>query len=227
MTRTTTLIAALATLTAVSATASATTLAYSSFDTGDEGWTAQQGPAGSPYAVNWNPTGGVPTGNINYWDQTSYDAEWFSASASFLGGGDFSSAVNNGGVSFDWAADLGSAAQMVQIAFTMGSNQSSGAVLWADAVATVDGHWYHYDFGFDPSTTWMIQIVGNPPAVATASDLNNVLSAVDGMFITADTVDGMDGNVWLDNPLIYSVPAPGAFALFGLASIVGARRRRG
>jgi MYXO-CTERM domain-containing protein len=36
----------------------------------------------------------------------------------------------------------------------------------------------------------------------------------------------MDGTAWLDNPMIYSVPAPGAFALLGLASIVGARRRR-
>jgi hypothetical protein len=226
MTRNTTLIAALTVLTAVSATASAATLAYSSFDTGDEGWTAQQGPAGSPHAVNWNSTGGVPAGNINYWDQTSYDAEWFSASASFLGGGDFSSAVNNGGVSFDWAADLGSAAQMLQIAFTMGSNQSGATVLWADAIATVDSHWYHYDFGFDSGTTWMIQSGGNPATIATTSDLTNVLSAVDGMFITADTMDGMDGTAWLDNPMIYSVPAPGAFALLGLASIVGARRRR-
>ncbi len=227
MTRNTTLIAVLTMLTAVSTTASAATLAYSSFDTGDEGWTAQQGPAGSPYAVTWSSTGGVPTGNINYWDRTNYDEEWFSASASFLGGGNFSSAVNNGGVSFDWAADLGPTTQIVQVAFTMNYTPNSGTVLWSDAIATVDGHWYHYDFGFDSATTWMIQSSGGPATVATTSDLINALSAVDGMFITADTVDGMDDNVWLDNPMIYSVPAPGALALLGLASIVGARRRRG
>ena len=62
--------------------------------------------------------------------------------------------------------------------------------------------------------------------IATMADMTGVLSATDGLFITADTVDGMDGSCWLDNPMIHSVPAPGALALLGLASIVGARRRR-
>jgi MYXO-CTERM domain-containing protein len=223
MHRTMTRIAALATFTAMTATASSATLAYSSFDTGDEGWIAQQGPAGAPYAVHWNPSGGVPTGNINYWDQTSYNPEWFSASASFIGSGDFSQAVNNGGVSFDWATDLGSAAQMVQVAFTGG--YQGGSILWAETVASVGTGWANYDFSFDSTTLWMLE-ANSTTTIATMADMTGVLSATDGLFITADTVDGMDGSCWLDNPMIHSVPAPGALALLGLASIVGARRRR-
>ncbi len=223
-TNTTAMIAALAVLSTLSATASAATLAISTFDTGDEGWISQRGPTGSPYTVNWNPTGGVPTGHINYWDHTSYDYEFFSASSSFLGSGDFSQAAGNGGVSFDWGTDMGSASQMLQIAFT--STYLGSTVLWTETPATIGPGWTNYDFAFDSTASWMIEINGAPVGAATSADISGVLAVVNGMFITADTVDGMDGNCWLDNPMIYSVPAPGAFALLGLAGIAGTRRRR-
>ena len=223
MARNTLIISTFVSLGFFASTAASATLAYSSFDSGNEGWIAQQGPAGSPYNVTWNAAGGNSGGYITYWDQTSTDSEWFSASSSFLGGGDFSQAVNNGGVSFDWMADIGTGGQLVQIAFTTIGGQS---VLWAETVATVNGHWYHYDFSFDSSTAWMLQSSGNPATLATTSDLTDVLSSVGGMFVTGDTIDGMDGTCSLDNPMIYSIPAPGVLGLCGLASIVGMRRRR-
>ncbi|HCV23663.1 MAG TPA: hypothetical protein DGN59_09395 [Candidatus Latescibacteria bacterium] len=223
MNHTTTIIAAFATLTAITTTASAAVLAVSTFDTGDEGWIAQAGPTGTPYAVAWNPTGGVPTGHLEYQDATSQSAEWFSASASFLGAGDFSQAVGTGGVSFDWVTNVGSATQTVQIAFT--GNYAGGSILWAELPELVAGGWANYDFAFNPTASWQIEI-GPSSTLATMADISGVLSSVDGLFITGDTVVGMDGTCRLDNPTIYGVPAPGALALIGLASLLGTRRRR-
>lgn len=220
----TVIIAALATVAAISGAASGNTLAVSTFDTGDEGWIAQAGPLGTPYAVNWNPTGGVPSGHLGYQDATMQDYEWFSASSTFLGNGDFSQAVNNGGVSFDWSANIGMPGQNVQLAFV--SNYAGGSILWTETTAQVGSGWSHYDFALDLTTTWLIE-VGSSTVYATSADLAGVLSSVDGLYITADTLIGMDGSCWLDNPTIYSVPAPGAIALLGVASIVGTRRRRG
>lgn len=222
MTRNTTIFVTLATLTAMSSAASGGTLAFSSFDTGDEGWTAQAGPGAPQYTTNWNPTGGTPTGHIQYQDATSNDAEWFAASAGFLGNGDFSSAIGNGGVSFDWSADYAPSAVNVQIAF-VGGNQ----ILWTETLASVGTGWNAYDFAFDLTTAWMMTDNNtNTTNAATTGDMYSVLSSVDGLYITGDILYGMDGTCSLDSPRIYSVPAPGALALLGVASIVGTRRRR-
>jgi len=221
-------IAALTTLTAMSVTASATTLTSSSFGMGDEGWTAQAYISSPSSAVAWSAAGGAPDGYISYVDGTTQDSEFFSASSSYLintntGTNDFSQAVGNGGVSFDWGADLGTAPQTIMVVFVGGYMAGSG--IWAEVTATVNGYWGSYDLAFDATTVWMFD-AGFGPMVATTAELTGVLSSLDGMFITADTVPGLDGICMLDNPTIYTVPAPGAVALLGLASIVGGRRRR-
>jgi hypothetical protein len=224
-----TITATLTTLVAVSATASASvTLASSTFTTGDEGWMTHVGGGGASGAVDWSPAGGAPDGYISYDDVTSQGYEFFSAPSSYLvnvnnGTNDFSEAVGNGGVSFEWAATLGGAAQTLQVAFRSG--YLAGSTIWADVPATANGQWGSYDLAFDATTLWMFD-AGFGSSVATTVDLMGVLSSLDGMFITADTMPGMDGLCALDNPTIYSVPAPGAVVLLGLASIVGARRRR-
>ena len=68
-----------------------------------------------------------------------------------LGNGDFSSAIGNGGVSFDWSADYASGAVNVQIAFVDGNQ-----ILWTETLASVGTGWNAYDFAFDPTTAWMM-----------------------------------------------------------------------
>lgn len=227
MHRTTTIIAALATLTAISTSASAATLAMSTFDVGDEGWTAQRGPGATNYGVAWNAAGGNPTGHVQYYDQTNQDAEWFSAPTSFLGTTGFAQAVGNGGISFDWAADLGPGGSVnLQVAFT--STYAGGTVLFAEAPASINTGWNNYNFNFDSTTSWLLTPMnpGGNAVNATSADLTAVLSSLTGLYITGDIVVGFDGTCSLDNPTIYSVPAPGALALLSVAMIAGRRRRR-
>ncbi|MDP7574263.1 MAG: hypothetical protein QF723_04055, partial [Phycisphaerales bacterium] len=69
---------------------------------------------------------------------------------------------------------------------------------------------------------------GGASQLATMNEINSVLANVTGMDITGETWTGINETTWLDNPRIYmNVPAPGALALLGVASIIGSRRRRG
>ena len=92
------------TLLATTASAGIVDLAISTFDTDAEGWTVRDTVNGQVTYFNpsWNATGGVPTGNIEFSD-ISPGGYVFQAPDAFTG--DFSLAVTNGGVAFDWMAD--------------------------------------------------------------------------------------------------------------------------
>lgn len=225
----TTAIAALTALAALSATATAAPviLTTSTFDANQDGWTVRDLSTGGHYVPDWNPTGGKPTGHIAYEDLAPSSLEVFEAGSNFFINAntlnnDFSEAeTNGGGVSFNWMTSTTSVNSMVEV--TLWSN---GAHLYASAAAAL-GPWQSYDFAFDSNTAWMVDY-GAGAQVATSADMNGILSNLTGLDISVDTLLVASGKTYLDNPTIYSlpVPAPGALALLGLASIAGTRRRR-
>jgi hypothetical protein len=223
MTRNATVFAAIATVTALGTATSASTLAFSSFANGNEGWSMQAGPGATNYNATWNAAGGTPDGHIQFWDTSISDAEFFMASSTFVGSGNFSSAVANGGVSFNWKTDFLPAGQTIQIAFD--TTYAGGTILWAETTAVTGMAWNHYDFAFDTSVQWWSQSNG-VQSLATMADLNGALASVSGLYITGDLLYGLDGTCSLDSPRIYSVPAPGALALLGVAAMLGTRRRK-
>jgi hypothetical protein len=214
-------IAALALL-STSASAAITDLAISTFDTSVDGWTVRDTVNGnvSYYTPLWNAAGGMPTGHVQFSDVTP-GGYVFEASSAFSG--DFSQAVTDGGVSFDWMADQIQDGKRASVIFWRDNVR-----LWAssdpDPAADV---WHSFEFVFNMNVAWQIDY-GSGGQLATMADLNYVLSGVSGMDITGETWTGMIETTWLDNPRIWTriVPAPGAIAMLGLAGIAGARRRR-
>lgn len=198
-------------------------LAYSSYDTDQDGWQVRDTVNGSTsyYTPDWLPSGGVPTGHLEFADITP-GGYVFEAPTQFTG--DFSAAVNNGGVSFDWMADRVQDGKRASVIFLSGAVRLSAS----SDPDPVPGIWHSFDFAFDTSVSWMINDgLGGGAQVATMSDITSVLSNVTGMDITGETWTGISETTWLDNPRIYmNVPAPGALALLAAASMVGTRRRR-
>ncbi|HJO16319.1 MAG TPA: hypothetical protein QF800_05460 [Phycisphaerales bacterium] len=217
-------IAVLAALCGASFAAAATIdLAYTSFDSSIEGWQVRDTVNNniSYFTPDWMPTGGVPTGHLEFADVTQ-GGYVFEAPDSFEG--DFSQAVsNNGGVSFNWKADMIQAGKCVSLSFDRG-----GTRLWmASDPDPLAGIWHSFDWTFAMATGWKINY-GSGTQVATLGDIQYVLSDVTQMDISGETWTGVSETTWLDNPRIYmqSVPAPGAVALLGLAAATGCRRRR-
>jgi MYXO-CTERM domain-containing protein len=210
------------TLLATTASAGIVDLAISTFDTDAEGWTVRDTVNGQVTYFNpsWNATGGVPTGNIEFSD-ISPGGYVFQAPDAFTG--DFSLAVTNGGVAFDWMADQIQDGKRASVILWRNS-----ARLWASSDPDpAAGVWHSFNFVFNMSVDWQIDY-GSGAQQATMADLSYVLSDVTGMDITGETWTGMIETTWLDNPRIHArnVPAPGALALLGIASLAGTRRRR-
>ena len=138
--------------------------------------------------------------------------------------GDFSAAVNNGGVSFDWMADMIQSGKRASVIFWSGNVRLS-ASSDPDPAANI---WHSFDFSFDTSVSWMINYgAGGGSQLATMNEISSVLGNVTGMDITGETWTGISETTWLDNPRIYmQVPTPSALALMAVASCVGIRRRR-
>jgi len=215
-----TVIAAIA---ALSSTAGAAIidLAISPYDTGVDGWSVRDTVNGnvSYFTPAWNASGGVPAGHLEFSDVTP-GGYVFEASQDFTG--DFSAALNVGGVSFDWKANQVQAGKRASVIFWR-----NGVRLWAssdpDPAANI---WHSFDFTFTMNFAWQVDY-GTGAQLATMADLGYVLGSVTGMDITGETWTGMSETTWLDNPRIYTrVPTPGALALLGIASIAGGRRRR-
>jgi hypothetical protein len=220
------LLAILGMLTVVTAAASAATvdLAYSSYDVDQDGWQVRDTVNGvtSYFQPGWVSAGGVPTGHLEFADVTP-GGYVFEAPTQFTG--DFSAAFNNGGVSFDWMADMVQSGKRASVIFWSGTTR-----IWASSNPDpAPNVWHSFDFAFDTSVSWMVNYgSGGASQLATMNDLNSVLASVTGMDITGETWTGINETTWLDNPRIYMhVPAPGALALLGMASIIGTRRRRG
>jgi hypothetical protein len=221
-----TIAAAILSLTAATGTTWAATsiLTTSSFDTNQDGWSIRDVTTNASYAASWLPYGGKPAGHIMHEDSAPSSLEVFQAGANFLVNAhtlnnDFSEAeTSGGGVSFNWRTSTTSVNSMVEV-----SLWSNAVRLYASDSAAV-GAWQTYDFTFDSTTAWMVDY-GSGGQVATSMDMNAVLSNLSGMDISVDTLLTASGKTYLDNPTIYSVPAPGGLALIGLA-FAGKRRRR-
>jgi hypothetical protein len=218
----------LAVLTTVTTVASAATvdLAYSSFDVDQDGWRSRDALNGtiSYFPVDWNASGGMPTGHIEFADITQ-GGYVFEAPTQFTG--DFSMATGIGGVSFDWMADMIQDGKRASVIFT-----SNAVRLWAGSNPDpAPGMWHSFNFNFDANAGWKVDFgQGAGAQAATISDIGLVLGNVTGMDITGETWTGVSETTWLDNPRIWmkdvSVPAPGALALLGLSGLAGSRRRR-
>ncbi|MDG1838664.1 MAG: PEP-CTERM sorting domain-containing protein [Phycisphaerales bacterium] len=221
--------AVLVVLTTVTSFASAATidLAYSSFDANHDGWQSRDTLNGttSYFSVDWNATGGMPTGHIEFADITQ-GGYVFEAPTQFTG--DFSMATGVGGVSFDWMADMIQDGKRASVIF----HSSNGVRLWASSNPDpAAGIWHSFSFNFDANAGWKVDFAqGAGAQTATVNDISQVLGNVIGMDITGETWTGVSETTWLDNPRIWmrdaDAPAPGALALLGLAGIAGSRRRR-
>lgn len=204
-----------------SANATITNLAYNDYNTSVDGWTVRDTVNGnvSYFTPAWNASGGVPDGHLEFSDVTP-GGYVFEASQDFTG--DFTAALNIGGVSFDWKANQVQAGKRASVIFWRDNVR-----LWAssnpDPAANI---WHSFDFTFTMNFAWQIDY-GTGAQLATMADLGYVLGGVTGMDITGETWTGMSETTWLDNPRIYMrVPAPGALALLGIGAIAGVRRRR-
>ena len=225
MQRTNGLLVALSTITAMTSFASAATvdLAYSPYDADQDGWQVRDrlNNVITYYQPDWNPSGGMPNGHLEFADITA-GGYGFEAPTQFTG--DFSAAYNNGGVSFDWMADMVQMGKRASVILWSGNTR-----IWAssnpDPAANI---WHSFDFTFDTSVSWMVNYgQGGASQLASMSDISSVLGNVTGMDITGETWTGISETTWLDNPRIYmQVPAPGGLALLGMAAIAGIRRRR-
>ena len=215
-------LAALTTMTAAS-TAATVDLAHTPFDVDQDDWLVRDTVNGvvSYYMPDWKPSGGVPDGHLEFADITP-GGYVFEAPAQFTG--DFSAAVNNGGVSFDWMADMIQGGKRASVIFWSGNVRLS-ASSDADPAANI---WHSFDFSLDTSVSWMINYgAGGGSQLATMNEISSVLGNVTGMDITGETWTGISETTWLDSPRIYmQVPAPSALALMAVASCVGIRRRR-
>ncbi|MDG2422491.1 MAG: hypothetical protein P8M22_00780 [Phycisphaerales bacterium] len=215
------LFAALA-ATAISAPAMASTyLAHSNYDNDVDSWKVRDNLSGNVtyFTPSWAPSGGVPTGHLEFADVTP-GGYLFEAPDHFHG--DFSSAVGNGGIFFDWKADM------------IMDNKRPGVSLYRDGVRLIglgsfglaESQWHHLDFAFDLSAGWLVDL-GNGAQTATMADIQWVLEDVDDLRIVGETWTGVSETTWLDNPTIYTnVPAPGALALLVGAGLILPRRRR-
>jgi len=215
-------LAALTTMTAAS-TAATVDLAHTPFDVDQDDWLVRDTVNGvvSYYMPDWKPSGGVPDGHLEFADVTP-GGYVFEAPVQFSG--DFSAAVNNGGVSFDWMADMIQSGKRASVIFWSGNVRLS-ASSDPDPAANI---WHSFDFSFDTSVSWMINYgAGGGSQLATMNEISSVLGNVTGMDITGETWTGISETTWLDNPRIYmQVPTPSALALMAVASCVGIRRRR-
>ncbi len=69
--------------------------AFSSFDTGFDGWTSN-----NPTAISWSSTGGNPEGYIHFEDNMNLGSDQIIAPSEFLG--DWSTLDGIGSISYDY-----------------------------------------------------------------------------------------------------------------------------
>ena len=216
------LFAAFAAVAIVTPALGSTYLAHSNFDVDVDGWRVKDTLNGnvSYFTPGLECNRRCSDGDLVFADVTQ---GWVPLRGPEKFHGDFSSAVGNGGVFFDWKADM------------IMDGRRPGVYFWRDGVRLMglgdfnlaENTWHHVEFTFDMSVDWKIDY-GNGAQAATLTELAWVLSDVQDMNITGETWTGVEETTWLDNPTIYTnVPAPGALALLLGAGLAVRRRRRG
>lgn len=186
----------------------------STFDTDAEGWIISgDATSGLPHHV---ATGGNPGGHIEADDSVSGGIWYFQAPSKFLG--DLSGAFGQL-LRFD-LRQSGSGAQIDRDDVIL---SSGGTVLTLDTLANPlpVGEWVSYAVRLDDSDAWM-----NGGVAASAAELLAVLSALDGLRIRGEYINGSDTGS-LDNVSVSVVPIPAAvyFLGSGLCGLLAMRRR--
>lgn len=193
-------------------------LAVSTFDTGDEGWTAGDFLTPSSFSgVNYLPTGGNPGGQIQVPDIYAWNAMF--APSAFLGN---QSAAYGGSLTFDqYDAEVADGPYpLVMI--------SDGTTFLYSSLVTMGTTWQTYSVQFVASQ-WYTDY--NDTTQATDAQLQTVLANLHYLAIDADYHTGSD-DVHLDNVILASgstpTPEPASLILMavGFAGLIANMRRR-
>jgi hypothetical protein len=178
----------------------------SDFSSGSEGWrvvsfenlTTDNFSIKATYDPTFNASGGNPGGFISTTDQDDGDLT-FSAPAKFLG--NVSGAT---GLSYDLIYPVGTINYQPTDVILMGNGET---LLWKSNPDIVPGpSWSGVNLDFLPSTEWHVGTSNG--ALATATDFDNVLGNLSGLFIRGEFTTGLVETPGLDNVRLAGVSAP-------------------
>jgi hypothetical protein len=194
------------------AVATATPIASSTFDAGDESWRLvstldYDGP------VTWTDTGGNPGGFI-YGQDPDTGAFGFGAPSKFLG--NVSDAYGET-LSFDVAAY-----QTPDTTTSWVGIRGAGyeLICYYNVPATAYPDWYARSVTMDENGGWVDASTGQP---ATQAQMQAALADLEGLVILAEFVDGLETDIsGLDNVIL--MPEPTSLALFALLGLALRRR---
>jgi hypothetical protein len=210
-------LAAFLILAGAAGSASAVTLASSSFDASDEGWSAVNGARD----FEWRAEGGDPDGHISARDFSGDTLWFFAAPSSFLGN---QAGALGGALSFSLKLDSSSVALSERFAGVqlLGRN---GVRLAFDGDIDPGSDWATFTIPLVADGSWRLESVAGD--AATAADLAGVLGDLADLRIRGDYRQ-RDELTALDNVVLTAVPEPGTLALLigGLAVVARASRRR-
>ena len=210
-------IAACAILGVAASAGFAGTLATSSFDTGPQGWKAENG------AVNfqWVAAGGAPDGFIQAADPGGRGLWFFAAPSAYLG--DMLSAY---GGTLSYSLTNNSSALPIVGSFADVQLLGSNGVLLAFGGGPLPDAWTEYSVDLIADGSWHVGSVGG--AVATAADFAGVLADLKSLRIRGDYRQRVE-TTGLDSVLLVSAPVPepttAALLLAGLAVVAQFSRR--
>jgi hypothetical protein len=214
----------------LSATASASPLVVSTFDSNREGWNASFGAAVGAGAI-WQSSGGNPAGNLVAPDSSSGTTTWyFGASADtppspLLGnhanayGGtlEYDLRIENfAGNYYDTSSDFD-----VWIS-------GNGLTLLYDGGFHPGSSWSHFSIPLVASAGWQKNLFFPATTPATEAEVQSALSNITSIQIRGNYTDAAT-TTHLDNVGFYAVPEPTGITLAGLAlfGFMGLRRGRG
>ena len=181
--------------------------ATSSFSSGAEDWSAQGDVQG---ALSWSASGGNPGGYVFIDDLTTGGVTYFVAPSSFLGN---MSGAYGTSLTFDLRQTYSGAANQFNDEDVL--LQGAGLTLAYDLPTNPgNGTWTSFSVPL-AATSWRVNTLTG--AVATAEQLQSVLSGLTSLRIRAEYQSGPDIGS-LDN--VSMVPEPSSLALFAAGSAI-------
>ena len=200
----------------------------SDFSSGGEGWqvvsfenlTTDNFSIKATSSPTFHASGGNPGGYISTTDQDNGDLT-FSAPAKFLG--NVSGAT---GLSYDLIYPDGAINYQPTDVILTGNGET---LLWKSNPDIVPGpSWTGVNLDFLPSTEWHVGTSNG--ALATATDFDNVLGNLSGLFIRGEFTTGLVESPGLDNVRLSGVsapvPEPSTLTMMVLAGVTVAMFRR-